>query len=80
MVQYGIEQRFYLNNISIQLKTVSSDRKDKCVYSNEHSRRATVGDGVAAHIFRAILAGTVTFTVTVVNNTFLRGIIQIMFH
>lgn len=35
MVQYGTEQRFYLNNISIQLKRVSSDRKDKCVYSIE---------------------------------------------
>lgn len=30
--------------------------------------------------FSAPLADDVTFTVTIVNNTFLRGIIQIMFH
>lgn len=65
-----LNKDFYLNNISIQLKTVLYDRKDKCVYSNKHSTRAAVGDGAAAHIFRAILAGDVTFTVTVVNNTF----------
>lgn len=38
------------------------------------------GHGAVSNIFCIIPAGDITFPVTAVNNTFLGGIIEIMFH
>lgn len=39
MIQYGIELRFYLNNISTKLKTALDDSKDKSVYLLEGHKK-----------------------------------------
>jgi hypothetical protein len=61
----GLNRDFYLNNNFIKLKMVY-DRKDKSVYS-----KLTFLD--------TILAGNITFSVTVIRKDFC-GIIWIMFH